>query len=71
MFVLLELVETHRLPQLDLLHRARVNIFMILDREAAPWRIDRRGRVELKIVPAAMLFDCEAGLECANLLIIR
>ena len=67
MLALLDLVEAHRLPQLD---RPRVNVLVILDREAAPWGIDRRGRVEPQIVPAAVLFDREARLETANLLLL-
>ena len=70
MLALLDLVEAHRLPQLDLLHRSGVNVLMILDREAAPWGIDWRGRVEPQIVPAAVLFDREARLETANLLLM-
>lgn len=43
---------------------------MILHREAAPWGIDRRGRVEPQIVPAAVLFAREALLETADLLLM-
>ena len=70
MLVLLDLVEAHRLPHLDLLHRSRVNVLVILDREAAPGGIDRRGRVEPQIVPATVLLDREARLEAAKMLLM-